>query len=221
LNALAAVAASLEAGVAFDVAATALTRFRGTERRFEMKGHASGITVIDDYAHHPTEIAATLQAARTRYPDRSLWAVFQPHTYSRTAAFLEGFAASLRQADQVLVTSIYAAREKDPLGISGVDLVSAIARPGAENTDEHGERREGLDQREAADVGYAETLDEAVSILAERAKPGDIVITMGAGDGHVIGERLLELLKKRRSEPTAIQHLNNSIETAPCWGRYG
>jgi UDP-N-acetylmuramate--alanine ligase len=199
------------------MAATALTRFRGTDRRFETKGRVAGITVIDDYAHHPSEIRATLQAARTRYPDRPIWAVFQPHTYTRTAAFMEEFAASLRAADHVLVTSIYAARETDTLGISGADLVSMIGEPVAETDSGQGSRSEVSSQALGPDVDYADTLDDAVSILADRARPGDIVITMGAGDGYLIGERLLDLLEKRAPEPSVTQHMNNSVEMAPCW----
>jgi len=179
LNALAALAASAELGVEFGAAVAALTRFRGTERRFEVKGQAAEVTVVDDYAHHPTEIRATLAAARLKYPGRLIWAVFQPHTYSRTAALMHDFVQAFDDADHVLVTAIYAAREPDTLGVSGASLVARMDHP---------------------DVAYAETLDRAVAILLERVRPGDVVITLGAGDGYLIGERLLLGLQARQGE---------------------
>jgi UDP-N-acetylmuramate--alanine ligase len=178
LNALAAMAASHEVGVEFSVAAAALTRFRGTERRFEVKGHVAGVTVVDDYAHHPTEIQATLAAARLKYPGRAIWAVFQPHTYSRTAILLDSFAAAFENADHVLVTEIYAAREFDTFGVSGASVVGLMTHP---------------------DVRHVETLGEASDILLDRVQPGDVVITLGAGDGYLIGERLLEGLQARKN----------------------
>jgi UDP-N-acetylmuramate--alanine ligase len=176
LNALAALAASAEVGVDFSMAAAALTRFRGTQRRFEVKGQAAGITVVDDYAHHPTEIQATLEAAQIKYPDRTIRVVFQPHTYSRTAALLNDFAAAFGDADHVLVTGIYAAREQDTLGVSGADLVARMNHP---------------------DARYVETLDDAVAVLLDEVKPGDVVITLGAGDGYLVGERVLNALRGR------------------------
>jgi UDP-N-acetylmuramate--alanine ligase len=182
LNALAALAASTEAGIDFGTAASALTRFRGTARRFEVKGHVAGITVVDDYAHHPTEIRATLAAARIKYPGRPIWAVFQPHTYSRTAALLGEFGAALVTADHVIVTAIYAAREWDTLGMSGQAIVDRIP-PGH------------------PDACYVETLEQAVSRLLEAVRPGDLVITLGAGDGYLIGDQLLEELNRREARP--------------------
>jgi UDP-N-acetylmuramate--alanine ligase len=179
LNALAALAAANAAGVEFNLAASALTRFRGTQRRFEVKGQAAGVTVVDDYAHHPTEIRATLAAARIKYPGRPIWAVFQPHTSSRTAAMLDDFAAALGEADHVLVTGIYAAREQDTLGLSGADIVGRMGN---------------------ADAAYVETLNATAAVLLERVQPGDVVITLGAGDGYLIGERLLERLASRQRE---------------------
>jgi UDP-N-acetylmuramate--alanine ligase len=173
LNALAALAASNGVGIDFGTAAAALTRYRGTERRFQLKGQAGGVTVVDDYAHHPTEIRATLAAARLKYPGRPLWAVFQPHTYSRTAALLEGFALAFEQADHVLVTAIYAAREQNVQGISGADLVARMTHPS---------------------VRYVEDLAEAADVLLGEVQPGDLVVTLGAGDAYRAGERLLDRL---------------------------
>lgn len=176
LNALAALAASCEVGVDFGLAVAALTRFRGTERRFEVKGQAAGVTVVDDYAHHPTEIRVTLSAARLKYPGRVLRVVFQPHTYSRTLALLDGFAAAFDDADHVVVTGIYAAREQDSLGVSGADVVNRMVHPDAE---------------------YIASLDDVVARLLEQVEPGDVVITLGAGDGYLVGERLLQSLQER------------------------
>ncbi len=178
LNALAALAACHEVGVDFGVAAAALTRFRGTARRFEIKGQVQGITVVDDYAHHPTEIEATLAAARLKYPGRPIWAVFQPHTYSRTATLLDSFAASFGEANHVIVTKIYAAREQNTQGISGNDLVRRMDHP---------------------DACFVAELEEAASILLERAQSGDVIITLGAGDGDLVGEWVLEALAQRGS----------------------
>jgi UDP-N-acetylmuramate--alanine ligase len=178
LNALAAVAASCAVGVEFGMAAAALTRFRGTERRFEVKGHVAGVTVVDDYAHHPTEIEVTLAAARLKYPGRAIWAVFQPHTYSRTAALLDDFAAAFANADHVVVTSVYAARETDSLGVSGDDVVSRMVHP---------------------DAQYVQTLEDAAASVLDRVQPGDVVITLGAGDGYLIGEWVLKDLQNGKA----------------------
>jgi UDP-N-acetylmuramate--alanine ligase len=174
LNALAALAASTGVGVDFGTAAAALTCYRGTERRFQLKGQVAGVTVVDDYAHHPTEIRVTVAAARLKYPGRPLWAVFQPHTYSRTAALLEGFAQAFDQADHVLVTDIYAAREQNVLGVSGADLVARMNHPSAR---------------------YVEGLAPAAETLLAEVRPGDLVVTLGAGDVFLVGERLLERLQ--------------------------
>ena len=199
LNALAALAASSEAGVGFETAAAALTRFQGTARRFQYKGQAEGITVVDDYAHHPTEVRATLEAAQLKYPGRAIWAVFQPHTYSRTAAMLTDFAASFGDADHVIVTSIYAAREQNLLNISGHDLIAAMDHP---------------------DARYAETLESAVSMLLARLQSGDVVITLGAGDSHLIGERVLEGI--RTADNGKGRGRNGKAQTqgaeSPAWG---
>jgi UDP-N-acetylmuramate--alanine ligase len=192
LNALAALAVTVELGVDFGVAASALTRFRGTERRFEIKGQAAGITVIDDYAHHPTEIRATLAAARTRYPGQPIWAVFQPHTYSRTAMLLDDFAGAFGSADHVLVTDIYAAREQNTFGVSGADIVARMATSLSSSARA---RDQAVGGAAHPDARYVESLDRAVEQLLNRAQSGDVIITLGAGDGYVIGERMLEELQ--------------------------
>ena len=176
-NAMAALAVADFLGVPFGVASRALTEFRGVGRRFELKGEAGGVTVVDDYAHHPTEIRATLQAARVRFPDRSLWAVWQPHTYSRTRALLSDFAQAFKAADRVIVLPIYAARETDSLGVSSTDVVTAMRH---------------------SDVRCARSLDEAVVWLGTEVQPGDVVLTLGAGDGYRVGEWLLEVLANQR-----------------------
>jgi UDP-N-acetylmuramate--alanine ligase len=168
-----------EVGVPFEAAAGALAEFRGTARRFELKGEAGGVTVVDDYAHHPTEIRATLAAARTRYPGRAIWAVFQPHTYSRTAALLKEFGTAFGDADHVLVTQIYAARESDTMGVSGADAAAQIGRSGH------------------PDVEYVDTLQGAATTVLKHVGPGDVVLTLGAGDGYLVGEWVLEGLRGR------------------------
>ena len=174
LNALAALAVSDHLGVPFPTARSALEDFRGVARRFELKGEADGVTVVDDYAHHPTEIRATLAAARQRFPGRTLWAVWQPHTYSRTKTLLPEFAQAFDQADHVLVLPIYAARERDTLGISSGDVVAAMDHP---------------------DARLVGSREEAVAVLGTEVAPGDVVLTLGAGDGDKVGEWLLVALR--------------------------
>jgi UDP-N-acetylmuramate--alanine ligase len=147
-----------------------LRNFCGVQRRFEVKGVANGIVVIDDYAHHPTQIRTTLRAARECYPGRTIWAVFQPHTYSRTKALLGEFAESFDDADHVIVTSIYAARELDGLGVTAADIVARMKHP---------------------DARYIPGLNEAADHLLNHLEPGDVLITLGAGDGYIVGENVL------------------------------
>ena len=149
-----------------------LLSFTGTDRRFQYKGEVNGVTIIDDYAHHPTEIRATLHAA-AHYPHRELWCVFQPHTYSRTKGFLKEFVEALSLADHVVLADIYAARETDTLGISSRDLERELAALGA-------------------DVYYFPTFAEIEKFLSEKCMHGDMCITMGAGDVINIGEDLLK-----------------------------
>ncbi len=171
LNALASLAVADWLGVPFGSASSALASFGGVARRFEKKGEVRGVTVVDDYAHHPTEIAATLAAARDRFSGRRTWAVFQPHTYSRTSALLDQFSNCFGDADEVIVLDIYAAREVDNLGVTTSDLVAGIAHPSAHHI---GDRR------------------QVVSYLLDRVQPGDVILTLGAGDGNMVGEWFLD-----------------------------
>lgn len=176
-NGLAALAVSDYLGIDLMEAGKTLAQFQGVERRFEMKGEAAGVMVIDDYAHHPTEIKATLAAARERYPQRRVWAVFQPHTYSRTKALWPEFAASFGDADQVVVTDIYPARETNDLGVNAQELVTTMSHPSAHH------------------VG---PLSDVVRMLSQQLRGGDLLITLGAGDIYQVGEKVLARLKRRK-----------------------
>ena len=171
-NSLAAIALCLNLGIPLDVIKKGLLQFGGTKRRFEYKGTKNGITVIDDYAHHPTEVAATLTAARN-YPHGRIICVFQPHTYSRTKAFLSDFARVLSMADIVVLADIYAAREKNTIGISSKDLLAELQKNGQESY-------------------YFPSFDEIEKFLSEKCINNDLLITMGAGDVYLIGEHLLQ-----------------------------
>ena len=148
-----------------------LLGFSGANRRFQYKGNLNGVTIIDDYAHHPTEIRTTLEAAKN-YPHREIWCVFQPHTYTRTKAFFKEFAESLSVADHIVLADIYAARETDTLGVSSELLAKEISSLGA-------------------DCYYLPSFDEIQEFLKSHCIHGDLLITMGAGDVHKIGENLL------------------------------
>ena len=171
-NSLAAIALCLNLGLPLDVIKKGLLQFGGTKRRFEYKGTKNGITVIDDYAHHPTEVAAALTAARN-YPHGRIICVFQPHTYSRTKAFLSDFARVLSMADIVVLADIYAAREKNTIGISSKDLLAELQKNGQESY-------------------YFPSFDEIEKFLSEKCINNDLLITMGAGDVYLIGEHLLQ-----------------------------
>ena len=170
-NALAAIAVGRLLDLPDDVIVKGLGSFTGTDRRFQYKGEIGGITIIDDYAHHPTEIEATLHAAKN-YPHQKVWCVFQPHTYTRTKALLPEFAKALTLADHVVLADIYAARETDNLGISSQDLQKQIQELGTP-------------------CEYFPTFDEIESFLLKSCAHGDLLITMGAGDVVNIGEHLL------------------------------
>ena len=171
-NALAAIACCHLLGVPLKTMQEKLNRFQGTHRRFEKLGEMNGLTIIDDYAHHPTEIKATLQAS-TQYPHRKIWCVFQPHTYTRTITLLEEFAKAFKDADHVIISDIYAAREKDTGAVHSRDLVKAV-------------------EKHQQNVTYIGSFEEIRNYLLKHAQSGDLIITMGAGDIHRVGEMLLE-----------------------------
>ncbi len=170
-NSLSVVAAGRELGITLEQIQKGLKCFSGTNRRFEKKGEIGGVTVIDDYAHHPQEIRATLTTAKN-YPHRKIWCVFQPHTYSRTAALLDEFAQALLLADEVILADIYAAREVNTIGITSQDLADKIREAGGR-------------------VHYIPSFDEIETFILENCVPGDLLITMGAGDIVKVGEKLL------------------------------
>jgi UDP-N-acetylmuramate--alanine ligase len=175
LNSLAAIAIAVENGVAPETAARLLGTFTGVNRRFQVVGEVGGASVVDDYAHHPTEISTVIRAARERYPSGRVIAVFQPHQHSRTRQLLGGFASALRDADAVLLPDIYSARdtEADKRSVSAHDLVAAICGLGGNAS--HGASFEAI----ARDV-------------RAMAGPGDVVLTMGAGDVWKIGRMLAQ-----------------------------
>ncbi|MGE5243862.1 MAG: UDP-N-acetylmuramate--L-alanine ligase [Betaproteobacteria bacterium] len=176
-NALAAVVVGMELGVPFDRIAAGLTEFNGVERRFEVRGEPNGILVVDDYGHHPTEIAAVLAAARGL--NRRIVVAFQPHRYTRTKALMDAFGPALAGADHVLLAGIYAAGE-DPIPGVTVDALAAAVR-----------RSVGVP------VDVVPRLEDLAAAIAEVARPGDVVITLGAGSIGSVPERLLEVLAER------------------------
>jgi len=178
LNATAAVAIGLQLGIPAEKIAEGLKSFRGVDRRFQTKGVEAGVTVIDDYGHHPTEIKATLQAAKECGFGRVL-VLFQPHRYTRTRDLMAEFGTAFGDADEVQVLDIYAASEQPIEGISGESLVAEMRKHGG-------------------NVQYAPSMKEAVERLARDAKPGDMVMTMGAGNVVQAGPMLLEELKNKK-----------------------
>jgi len=175
LNGLAALAVAAELDVPFAAASEALAAFPGVERRFQLRGEAGGVRVVDDYAHHPAELRAVLRAAREQEPGR-LVAVFQPHRYTRTRDCFEDFARAFHEADRVVVAEVYAAGEAPLPGFDGAAL--------AERIRSHGHR----------DVHYGGGLDELATTLPERLRAGDLVLTLGAGSITSLGPRLLAAL---------------------------
>lgn len=170
-NSVSAAALAYTLGVSFDSIACSLSAFSGTNRRFEHKGEIGGVKIIDDYAHHPTEIRATLTAAKA-CPHNRIFVVFQPHTYSRTKILLKDIASALSEADEIVLTPIYAAREKNPGDISSYDIVRELEKLGKKSV-------------------CFEGFDEIENYLLEHCTNGDLLITMGAGDVVTIGEALL------------------------------
>ncbi len=178
-NALGALAAAHALGLDPAEAALALGDFRGTARRFELRGEAGGVLVVDDYAHHPAEIRSALAAARTRYPDRRLVAVWQPHTYSRTSTLSGQYALAFGEADQVLVTDVYAAREHSPAGFDLGVIVSAVQHPAIEWTGD---------------------LNATQARLTGALQPGDVLLIMSAGDAILLSERIFRQLQEKESK---------------------
>ncbi len=176
LNATAAVAVGLDLGVSVEISKTALEHFSGADRRFQIKGRLRGITVIDDYAHHPTEIKATLEAAR-QMGDHRIIVIFQPHRYSRTRYCFDEFARSFYQADMVVISDIYAAGEEPLEGVHSDKLVEAIKSFGHKN------------------ARYMGNLKEVAKTLEPELRDGDLVITMGAGSIWKVGDELLQWLQ--------------------------
>lgn len=172
INSLAAIAACSITGCSYDVIKKALARFKGTHRRFELKGLMNGIKIIDDYAHHPSEVMATLKAAKNSEHSR-IWCVFQPHTYTRTKFLMKEFATAFEDADEVILADIYAAREIDKGEVNSEMLADRIKETGKK-------------------VAYIKGFEVIAQYLERHAKPGDLVITMGAGDIYKVGEMLLK-----------------------------
>jgi UDP-N-acetylmuramate--alanine ligase len=176
LNSLASIAIALNAGIDLDVIKSSLLQFRGTFRRFDIKGTHNDITIIDDYAHHPTEIKATLEAAK-QYPHKKVWCVFQPHTYSRTRTLFKEFTQAFYGADRVVITDIYAAREKDNGEVRIIDLVDGV-------------------NSNSSNAIYMKEFEEIADLIVSEAQPGDIVFTMGAGDIYKLGQIIMDKLKQ-------------------------
>ena len=172
-NSLAVIALSRKLGLSPEIIAQGIADFHGADRRFERKGTAFGATIIDDYAHHPTEIRAVITAAR-QMPHKKLWVVFQPHTYTRTKALLPEFADALSLADHIVLSDIYAAREVNTVGISSEDLRAEIEKRGTK-------------------ADYFSSFEEILEFLKTQLKEGDLLITMGAGNIVDVGEDLLRL----------------------------
>jgi UDP-N-acetylmuramate--alanine ligase len=171
-NSLAAIASCHILGCSMDSIKKGISSFMGTHRRFELKGVVNQIKVVDDYAHHPSEVKATLEAARNASKSK-IWCVFQPHTYTRTKSFLDDFAASFGNADTVILTDIYAAREINKGEIHSLALAEKMKSAGT-------------------NVLYIPDFDSIVKYLSDNASPGDLIITMGAGDVYKVGEMFLQ-----------------------------
>jgi UDP-N-acetylmuramate--alanine ligase len=182
LNAVAAIAVADELAIHFATAAEALAGFEGVQRRFTQRGEAGGVTVVDDYGHHPTEIRATLAGARRAYPGRRIVALFQPHRYTRTAALMDDFGRAFNDADVVRVSDVYAAGEAPIEGATSAALASSMQ--------EHGHR----------DAAYGGELDEAIALVSRELQRGDLLLTLGAGDITRAGPALLAVLEERTEE---------------------
>jgi UDP-N-acetylmuramate--alanine ligase len=184
-NSLAAIAVGLELQVHFDQIARALGEFTGADRRFQFRGEEAGVMVVDDYGHHPTEVKATLAAAKIGAPGKRIVVLFQPHRYTRTQDLMEEFARAFNNADVLLVTDIYAASENPIEGIDAEVLTDRIKSYGHK------------------DAKYVGAVEDAAEVLRENVRAGDLVITLGAGTVYRVGDQLLELLRGRTDAHTA------------------
>jgi UDP-N-acetylmuramate--alanine ligase len=174
-NALAGIAAANTIGIGADTMRSALATYRGARRRFELVGEAGGVTVMDDYAHHPTEVRATVRAARELFGERRLVVLFQPHTFTRTAYLLDDWRTCFDGIDVLYIAETYAAREQRDAGLSGADLAAAVTAPHAT---------------------YAGPLDVAARAVARALRAGDVFFTIGAGDVDTVGPEVIELLRR-------------------------
>ena len=176
LNSLAALAVIHSLGLSLPDAIQALAKFSGTERRFDVVGSVNGITLINDYAHHPTQITTTIAAARSRYPAARIWVVWEPHTYSRTSALEQDFIASLDGADKVIITQIYAAREADT-GYLPIPIVDALG---------------------SLKAAYIPDFDQVVAFLDQNLAANDVVLVLSAGNAPEITQKTLTALTNRQ-----------------------
>jgi UDP-N-acetylmuramate--alanine ligase len=175
-NAMAALVIVQHQGLDLSQAVEILSRFKGVDRRFQIKGTVDDIIIIDDYAHHPTEIKVNLAAARTQFEGYSIWVVVQPHTFSRVMALLDDFVKAFEDADHVIIVDIYASREKDEGLISSKDIVSRMSHP---------------------DAYYIGSLNEAADYVATHLTAPAVLFTMGAGDGYLVGEWVLDKIQRK------------------------
>ena len=176
LNALAAVAVADQLGLGLQAAANTLSKFPGTGRRFDEIGEAGGVVVVDDYAHHPTEIRATLAAAKDRYPDRELWAVWQPHTYSRTQALFDAFTASFEKADHIIVSEVYRSREPVDPNFSAQQVVEAMPNK---------------------NVYFIPSIKDIPGFLLVHLKPNDVLLVFSAGDADWVSKQVYDRLSQK------------------------
>ena len=179
LNALACIAVAHTLGIETSDLQYTLARFEGAERRFQPVGTVGRVQIFDDYAHHPSEIRATLRAARERFGERQIWAIFQPHTYSRLAALFDEFTTAFTDADRVYVSDVYAARETNSFGVSAADLAQRL---------------------QGVEVVYVPTQDELLSRLLQDVPEDVVILTLGAGDITTLGPRLRQALEDRETK---------------------
>jgi len=178
LNAVAALIVALKIGVSEQTIKDALDKFQSVKRRFEIIGEAGNIVIVDDYAHHPTAIIRTLEAAKRKYADKKVWCVFQPHTFSRTEKLLEEFSASFKVADQVIIMDIFASKREEQGKITSEDLVEKI-------------------KKTQSKVRYIKSADEVNDFLVKNVKGPSVILTIGAGNIYELGKKLLSSLKER------------------------